>query len=76
MAAFELPNLAFLKRRPAQLYALSDQMPFWTAAAAAAAAAAVAGLSNDQDDEIGIVPPLAYFAIGGNYAIIRMMEAE
>ena len=29
-----------------------------------------------SDDEIGMVPPLAYLALGGNYAIIRMMEAE
>ena len=32
-------------------------------------------LSTDQDDEIGIVPPLAYFANGGNYPMIRMMKS-
>ena len=30
--------------------------------------------SNDQDDEIGMVLPLAYFASGGNYSMIRMMK--
>ena len=33
-------------------------------------------LSNDQDDEIGMVSPLGYFAIGENYPMIRMMESE
>ena len=28
------------------------------------------------DCEIGLVPPLAYFASGGNYPIIRMMKSE
>ena len=30
--------------------------------------------SNDQDDEIGMVLPLAYFDSGGNYTMIRMMK--
>ena len=34
----------------------------------------VGRLSNDQDDEIGMVPPLAYFASGGNFSMIRMMK--
>ena len=29
-----------------------------------------------SDYEIGLVPPLAYFASGGNYPIIRMMKSE
>ena len=28
------------------------------------------------DSEIGLVPPLAHFASGGNYPIIRMMKSE
>ena len=36
----------------------------------------VGELSNDQDDEIGMVPPLAYFASGGNYPMIRMVKSE
>ena len=33
-------------------------------------------LSHDQDDEFGIVPPLAYFASRANYPMIRMMKSE
>ena len=36
----------------------------------------LADFANGRHDEIRIDPPLAYLAIGGNYAIIRMMEAE
>ena len=36
----------------------------------------LADFASGGDDEIRIVPPLAYCAKGGNYPMIRMMKSE